>query len=143
MKIGITFGVFDLLHAGHIMMLQEAKNQCDYLIVGLNTDPKNVDPNQNKPTQSIVERFIQLEGCRFVDEIIPYESEQDLQDLIEALPIDVRIIGEEYKSVEFSGKSYCLDEGIEIYYNKRAHRFSSKSLRQVVAKKENDKASLV
>ncbi len=142
MKVGITFGVFDLLHAGHIMMLQEAKNNCDYLIVGLNTDPTYFDPNQAKPTQSIVERFIQLEGCRFVDEIIPYESEQDLQDLLQTLPIDIRIIGEEYKHLDFTGKEYCLREGIEIYYNKRSHRFSSSALREVVAKKESEKLKI-
>ncbi|MFZ4261760.1 adenylyltransferase/cytidyltransferase family protein [Sphingobacterium sp. HJSM2_6] len=142
MKVGITFGVFDLLHAGHIMMLQEAKNICDYLIVGLNTDPSYFDPNQAKPAQSVVERFIQLEGCRFVNEIIPYETEQDLQDLLQTLPIDIRIIGEEYKIQEFSGKKYCLKEGIEIYFNKRSHRFSSSALRQVVAQKESEKLKI-
>lgn len=142
MKIGITFGAFDLLHPGHIMMLEEAKRHCDYLIVGLNTDPSYVDSKKNKPTQSIVERFIQLEGCRYVDEIIPYESEQDLIDLLEALPVDVRIIGEEYRNVDFSGKSHCLLNKIEIYYNKRSHRFSSKALRQVVAEKEASKLKI-
>lgn len=139
MKVGITFGVFDLLHAGHIMMLQEAKYNCDYLIVGLNTDPTTFDPDKRKATQSVVERFIQLEGCKFVDEIIPYESEQDLKDLLQTLPIDIRIIGEEYKSQEFTGKQYCLKEGIEVYYNKRGHRFSSTELRKVVAQKESEK----
>ena len=85
MKIGITFGVFDLLHAGHIMMLEEAKRNCDYLIVGLNTDPSEVFPEKNKPTQTIVERYIQLEGCRYVDEIVPYTSEQDLADIIQGI----------------------------------------------------------
>lgn len=139
MKVGITFGAFDLLHPGHIMMLEEAKRQCDYLIVGLNTDPSYVDIKKNKPTQSIVERFIQLEGCRYVDEIIPYESEQDLIDLIQSLPVTVRVIGEEYKDIDFTGKSYCLLRGITIYYNQRSHRFSSKALRQVVAEKEAEK----
>lgn len=143
MKIGITFGVFDLLHAGHIMMLEEAKKKCDYLIVGLNTDPIYFDPSKNKPTQSIVERFIQLEGCRFVDEIISYESEQDLEDLLAALPVNIRIIGEEYKNHDFTGKKYCLEKGIEIYYNKRSHRFSSASLRKVVANKEAEKLQIV
>jgi len=142
MKIGITFGAFDLLHAGHIMMLEEAKRQCDYLIVGLNTDPSYVDILENKPAQSIVERFIQLDGCRYVDEIIAYESEQDLMDLLQAMPIDVRIIGEEYIHYEFTGKGYCKEQGIDLYYNKRTHRFSSKALRQVVAQKEADKLKL-
>lgn len=136
MKIGITFGVFDLLHAGHIMMLAEAKRHCDYLIVGLNTDPSEVSPEKNKPTQTVVERFIQLEGCQYVDEIIPYETEQDLADIIKALPIDVRVIGEEYRNRDFTGRQYCIEEHIEIYFNKRSHRFSSHGLRKVVAEKE-------
>jgi len=138
MKVGITFGVFDLLHAGHIMMLEEAKRKCDYLIVGLNTDPIEVEPTKNQPTQSVVERYIQLEGCRFVDEIIPYTTEQDLEDILKAYMIDVRIIGEEYRDINFTGKQYCLDQNIEIYYNKRSHRFSSSSLRKVVASKEDE-----
>ena len=137
MRVGITFGVFDLLHAGHIMMLEEAKRKCDYLIVGLNTDPIEVEPTKNQPTQSVVERYIQLEGCRFVDEIIPYTTEQDLEDILRAFTIDVRIIGEEYRDINFTVKQYCLDQNIEIYYNKRSHRFSSSSLRQVVASKED------
>lgn len=139
MKIGITFGAFDLLHPGHIMMLEESKRQCDYLIVGLNTDPNAVNSKKNKPTQTIVERFIQLDGCRYVDEVIAYESEQDLLDLLQTMPIHVRVVGEEYLNKDFTGKNYCLVNGIEIYYNKRSHRFSSKSLRQVVAKKEIEK----
>ncbi|MGJ1247533.1 MULTISPECIES: adenylyltransferase/cytidyltransferase family protein [Sphingobacterium] len=139
MKIGITFGVFDLLHAGHIMMLEEAKRHCDYLIVGLNTDPSDFFPDKAKPTQTIVERYIQLEGCRYVDEIIPYETEQDLIDMIKALPINLRIIGEEYRDKDFSGKKYCIEEGIDIYYNKRTHRFSSAQLRKVVFEKEAQK----
>ncbi|WP_437920371.1 adenylyltransferase/cytidyltransferase family protein [Sphingobacterium sp. LRF_L2] len=139
MKVGITFGVFDLLHAGHIMMLEEAKRHCDYLIVGLNTDPSEVDPEKNKPTQSIVERYIQLEGCHYVDEIIPYETEQDLADMIQALHVNVRFLGEEYRDKDFTGRKYCIEEGIEIHYNKRSHRFSSHGLRKVVADKEAEK----
>ncbi len=140
MKIGITFGVFDLLHAGHIMMLTEARKFCDYLIVGLNTDPSEVDPTKNKPTQSVVERYIQLEGCRYVDEIIPYETEQDLADMIQGMTIHIRFIGEEYRDKDFTGKKYCIEEGIAIHYNKRTHRFSSHGLRKVVANKEALKA---
>ncbi|QTV06638.1 adenylyltransferase/cytidyltransferase family protein [Faecalibacter bovis] len=136
MKVGITFGVFDLLHAGHIMMLEEAKRKCDHLIVGLNTDPSEIDPNKNQPTQSVVERYIQLQGCKYVDEIIPYTTEQDLDDILRAVPIDIRIIGEEYRDTDFTGKQFCLDNKIEIYYNKRSHRFSSSSLRKVVASNE-------
>lgn len=139
MKVGITFGVFDLLHAGHIMMLEEAKRKCDYLIVGLNTDPSDIDPDKNQPTQSVVERYIQLQGCKYVDEIIPYTTEQDLDDILRAISIDIRIIGEEYRDIDFTGKQFCLDNKIEIYYNKRSHRFSSSSLREVVASNESIK----
>lgn len=139
MKVGITFGVFDLLHAGHIMMLEEAKRMCDHLIVGLNTDPSDIDPNQNQPTQSVVERYIQLQGCKYVDEIIPYTTEQDLDDILRAMPIDIRIIGEEYRDIDFTGKQFCLDNKIEVYYNKRSHRFSSSSLREVVASNQPTK----
>lgn len=139
MKVGITFGVFDLLHAGHIMMLEEAKRKCDYLIVGLNTDPSDIDPDKNQPTQSVVERYIQLQGCKYVDEIIPYTTEQDLDDILRAVSIDIRIIGEEYRDIDFTGKQFCLDNKIEIYYNKRSHRFSSSSLRKVVASNETKK----
>ena len=139
MKTGITFGVFDLLHAGHVMMLEEAKKMCDYLIVGLNTDPALINPDKNNPTQSMVERYIQLQGCKYVDEIIPYTTEQDLDDILRAMPIDIRIIGEEFRDKDFTGKQYCLDQNIEIYYNKRTHRFSSSSLRKEVASKEEQK----
>lgn len=121
------------------MMLEEAKKHCDYLIVGLNTDPALVDPSKNNPTQSIVERYIQLDGCRFVDEIIPYETEQDLFDMLSALPVNIRIIGEEYRDRDFNGKQYCIDNDIKIYYNKRSHRFSSSGLRKVVATLEKKK----
>lgn len=142
MKTGITFGAFDLLHAGHIMMLEEAKRQCDRLIVGLHLNPARQDETRNKPIQSIVERYIQLEGCRYVDEIIVYETEQDLVDLLQALPIDVRILGEEYREVDFTGKQLCLNQGISLYYNNRTHRFSTRSLRLVVAKREHEKLKI-
>ena len=145
MKIGITFSTFDLLHAGHIKMLEEAKQQCDYLIVGLQTDPTLDRPEKNKPTQTIVERYIQLKGCKFVDEIVPYATEQDLLDVLQSFKIDVRIVGDEYKSKDFTGKKYCEENGIDLYYNSRSHRFSSTALRQVVYEKEKvktDKKSL-
>ena len=145
MKIGITFSTFDLLHAGHIKMLEEAKQQCDYLIVGLQTDPTLDRPEKNKPTQTIVERYIQLKGCKFVDEIVPYATEQDLLDVLQSFKIDVRIVGDEYKSKDFTGKKYCEENGIDLYYNSRSHRFSSTALRKVVYEKEKvktDKKSL-
>lgn len=139
MKVGITFSAFDLLHAGHIKMLEEAKRQCDYLIVGLQTDPTLDRPEKNHPTQTVVERYIQLKGCRFVDEIVPYATEQDLEDVLRSFKIDVRIIGDEYQEKNFTGRAYCEEKGIELYYNRRDHRFSSSSLRREVADKENSK----
>ncbi|MEK6450808.1 MULTISPECIES: adenylyltransferase/cytidyltransferase family protein [Myroides] len=139
MKIGITFSAFDLLHAGHIKMLEEAKRECDYLIVGLQTDPTLDRPEKNKPTQTVVERYIQLKGCRFVDEIVPYATEQDLEDILRSFKIDVRILGDEYKDKNFTGRAYCEETGIELHYNRRDHRFSSSSLRKEVAEKENSK----
>jgi len=139
MRIGITFSAFDLLHAGHIKMLEEAKRQCDYLICGLQTDPTIDRPDKNRPVQSVVERYIQLKGCRFVDEIIPYATEQDLEDVLRSFKIDVRILGDEYRDKNFTGRSYCEEKGIELYFNTRDHRFSSSGLRKEVAKKENGK----
>ena len=136
MKIGITFSAFDLLHAGHITMLEEAKRQCDYLIVALQTDPTIDRPEKNRPTQSVVERYIQLKGCKFVDEIVPYATEQDLEDILRSFKIDVRIIGDEYKDKNFTGRTYCEEKGIELYFNVRDHRFSSSSLRKEVKEKE-------
>lgn len=136
MKIGITFSAFDLLHAGHIKMLEEAKRQCDYLICALQTDPTLDRPEKNIPTQTVVERYIQLKGCKFVDEIIPYVTEQDLEDILQSFKIDVRIIGDEYREKNFTGREYCESKGIELYFNTRDHRFSSSGLRKVVAEKE-------
>jgi glycerol-3-phosphate cytidylyltransferase len=140
MKTGITFSSFDLLHAGHITMLEEAKRQCDYLIVALQTDPTIDRPEKNRPTQSVVERYIQLKGCRFVDEIVPYATEQDLEDILRSFKIDVRIIGDEYKNKNFTGRTYCEEKGIGLYFNVRDHRFSSSSLRKEVTEKELLKA---
>jgi glycerol-3-phosphate cytidylyltransferase len=138
MKIGITFSAFDLLHAGHIKMLEEAKGQCDYLIVALQTDPTLDRPEKNSPTQSVVERYIQLKGCLHVDEIVPYATEQDLEDILRSFKLDVRIVGDEYREKNFTGRTYCEEKGIELYYNGRDHRFSSSSLRKVVADKERE-----
>ena len=129
MRVGITFSSFDLLHAGHVMMLKEAKKQCDYLIVGLQLDPSLDRSNKNAPSQSIIERYIQLKGSKYIDEIIPYVVEQDVEDILRSFKIDVRIIGEEYKTIDFTGKEYCKKRGIEIYYNSREHRFSSTEIK--------------
>ena len=139
MKTGITFSTFDLFHAGHVKMLEEAKSKCEFLIVGLQLDPSIDRPKKNKPTQSIIERYVQLRACKYVDEIIPYITEEDLIDVLSSFKIDLRIIGEEYKNKGFTGKEYCIKKGIEIYYNKREHRFSSSALRNQVVESENFK----
>lgn len=140
--IGITFSTFDLLHAGHVAMLAEAKNHCDYLIAGLQTDPTIDRPDsKNPPVQSIVERQIQLSSCRYVDEVVVYSTEQDLVDLLLILPVDVRILGVEYSEKEFTGKKECLDKGIELVFNSRDHSFSSSNLRKRVAAAENKKVT--
>ena len=129
--VGFTCSTFDLLHAGHILMLAEAKSICDYLIVGIQSDPTIDRPDvKNKPVQSIVERYVQLSAVKFIDEIIVYDTERDLEDLLMFLPITIRIIGEEYRDKSFTGKNICEDRGIKIFYNSRTHRFSSSELRQ-------------
>ena len=136
-SIGFTCSTFDLFHAGHVIMLQEAKSQCDYLIVGLQVDPSGDRKDKNAPVQSLVERYIQLQGCRYVDEIVPHQNEKELEQILSALPIDVRILGEEYEFKEFTGKAICLNRGIELYYNRRDHSFSSSELRKRVAQNES------
>lgn len=127
MRIGITFSAFDLLHAGHVSMLAEAKQNCDYLIVGLHIDPSLERNNKNKPIQSLVERQIQLKGCKYIDEIICYETERDLLNILATTKWDVRIIGEEYKNKIFTGRAEFADK--DVYFNSRKHKYSSSSLR--------------
>jgi glycerol-3-phosphate cytidylyltransferase len=144
MKIGFTCSTFDLLHAGHVSMLQEAKTVCDYLIVGLQNDPTLDRATKNKPIQSIVERQMQLRGNKYVDEIWVYNTEKDLEDLLLTLPINVRILGVEYEGKEFTGREICHKRNIELYFNGRDHSFSSSSLRRRVYEaelaKENNNA---
>jgi glycerol-3-phosphate cytidylyltransferase len=135
MRIGFTCSTFDLLHAGHVTMLREAKDQCDYLIVGLQTDPSVDRPEKNAPVQTVVERYTQLNGIKYVDEIIPYNSEKDLEDILTMYTIHVRILGEEYKDKTFTGRATCAKRGIELYFNKRDHRFSSSDLRERVTQR--------
>ena len=130
MKVGLTASTFDLLHAGHIEMLREAKSQCDYLICALQIDPSVDSPNKNNPAQTIVERYTQLQAVRFVDEIIPYLHENDLEDILNMRKINVRILGEEYRDKEFTGRDICKKRDVELYFNKRDHRFSSSDLRK-------------
>ena len=136
MIVGFTCSTFDLLHSGHIQMLREAKEQCDYLLVGLQTDPTIDRKEKNKPVQTLVERYIQLSAVKFVDEIIPYQTEKDLIDVLTSFHIDVRIIGEEYKDKPFTGREVCERLGMRLYFNKREHRFSSSSLRKRITASE-------
>jgi glycerol-3-phosphate cytidylyltransferase len=139
-RIGITFSAWDMFHAGHVAMLSEAKNHCDYLIAGLQTDPTIDRPDtKNKPIQSIVERQIQLAACRYVDEVVVYQTEQDLIDLLLILPLDVRVLGVEYEHEDFTGKAECFMRNIELVFNGRDHSFSSSSLRKRVAHAETMK----
>jgi glycerol-3-phosphate cytidylyltransferase len=140
-KIGITFSTFDMLHAGHIAMLAEAKNHCDYLIAGLQTDPTIDRPDtKNAPVQSIVERQIQLAACRYVDEVVVYQTEQDLVDLLLILPVDVRVLGVEYENKPYTGEAEGYTRGIEPIFNRRDHSFSSSGLRSRVVEAETFKA---
>ena len=132
MRIGLTASTFDLLHAGHVCMLREAKSQCDYLIAALQVDPSLDRSDKNPPVQSIVERQAQLHAVKYVDEVVVYCTERDLLDIINMYPIDVRILGEEYRLKDFTGKDECRNRGIQIYFNKRDHRFSSSDLRKRV-----------
>jgi glycerol-3-phosphate cytidylyltransferase len=141
-KIGITCSTFDLFHAGHVIMLEEAKRQCDYLIAAIQVDPTIDRKNKNRPVQSIIERQIQVSACKHVDEIIVYSTEKELEDIFMALPIDVRILGEEYKDTEYTGKEICMKRGIELHFNKRDHFFSSSDLRQRVFDVETKKRGL-
>tara|TARA_R110002153_G_scaffold55792_2_gene154617 strand:- start:2196 stop:2609 length:414 start_codon:yes stop_codon:yes gene_type:complete len=132
MRIGFTASAFDLLHAGHVLMLEEAKKHCDYLIVGLQADPSIDRPAKNEPVQTVVERYLQLRACKYVDEIIPYATEQDLEDILSGMHIDIRILGVEYRDKDYTGRDICKKRDIEIIFNERDHRYSSSGLRKRV-----------
>jgi glycerol-3-phosphate cytidylyltransferase len=129
-KVGFVASAFDLLHAGHVSMLREAKTQCDYLICALQVDPSVDRQSKNRPIQSLVERYVQLQAVKYVDEIVCYQTEKDLEDILEIFPIDIRFLGEEYKDKDFTGREICKKRGIQLYFNKRDHRFSSSELRK-------------
>jgi glycerol-3-phosphate cytidylyltransferase len=129
MRVGFTCSTFDLFHAGHVIMLEEAKRQCDHLIVGLQTDPSIDRPTKNKPVQTVFERYVQLDACKHVDQVIVYATEKELKDILLSYPINVRILGEEYEGKDFTGSDIV---GMRFYYNKRKHSFSTTELRQRV-----------
>lgn len=140
MNIGFTCSTFDLFHAGHIIMLKEAKSVCDYLIVGLQTDPTIDRPTtKNKPVQSVFERFVQLQSCTYVDEVVVYATEKELVDILLSYPINIRILGDEYENRDFTGRAECISKGIKFYFNKRDHSFSTTELRQRVVDAEAEK----
>ena len=136
MKIGFTCSAFDLFHAGHVIMLREAKTQCDYLIVGLQTDPTIDRKEKNKPVQSVFERYVQLQACKYVDEIVIYSTESDLLDILLSYPVDIRILGNEYEGKDFTGRFQCINKNIELYFNNREHTFSTAELRERVVAAE-------
>jgi glycerol-3-phosphate cytidylyltransferase len=135
--IGITCSAFDLFHAGHVKMLEEARKHCDHLIAALQTNPTIDRPEKNKPIQSVVERYVQLDACKWVDQIVPYETEKDLEDIFSSFNIDVRVIGEEYKNKEFTARGICERRGIKIIFNTRDHGFSSSELRKRIHNEES------
>ena len=140
MKIGFNCSSCDLFHAGHVTMMKMEKQLCDYLIVALQVDPTIDRPGvKNKPVQSVYERYVQLQGCKYVDEILVYETEADLLNLLQTQNIDVRFLSEEYKDRDFTGKQYCIDNGIELYFHLRRHQYSSTELRNRVYTLEKKK----
>ena len=137
--IGITCSTFDLLHPGHIIMLEECKRNCDYLICALQNDPTIDRDDKNKPIQSLVERYLQLDAVKYVDKIIPYNTEDELEELFSSLDLDVRIIGEDYKDKYYTAKDICQKRGIRIVYNKRDHNYSTSNLRKKIYETESKK----
>ena len=138
--IGFNCSTFDLFHAGHVTMLKQEKRMCDYLIVAIQTDPTVDRPlTKNKPVQSIYERFIQVSACRYVDEVIVYTTEEDLLNVLKTQHIDIRFLGDEYKTKDFTGKQWCLDNNIKNHYHLRDHPYSSSALRRRVAEAEKEK----
>ena len=131
-KVGITFGAFDLFHAGHILMLQEAKTICDHLIVCIQTDPSLDRNEKNAPVQSIVERQIQVTACKYVDEVIVYDTEKDVMEVLKSVDWTVRILGDEYRDKPFTGREETIER---CYFNRRPHTFSSSELRLRVVQK--------
>jgi len=138
MKVGITCSTFDLLHTGHILMLEECKRHCDYLICALQVDPTVDRQHKNKPVQSVVERYTQLKAVRYVDEVVPYTTEKELEEIFKSYPIDVRIIGNDYIGKEFTAKEICRERGIDVIFNKRDHDFSSTELRKRIWNAEQE-----
>jgi len=132
-KIGFNCSCFDLFHAGHVTMLKMEKERCDYLKVALQVDPTTDRPGlKNKPVQSIYERYAQVQACKYVDEILLYDTEKELLNLIMTQDMHIRFLSDEYLYRDFTGKQYCMDNGIELFYHKRQHTYSTSELRNRV-----------
>jgi glycerol-3-phosphate cytidylyltransferase len=134
---GITFGCFDLCHTGHILMLEECKSHCDTLTVGLHVDPKQERTYKNTPIQSLFERYVQLRAVKYVDEIIPYQFENEIESILKSYKFNVRFVGSDYINRDFTGRDYCIENGIEIFFNKRDHDYSSTELRKRIENSSN------
>jgi glycerol-3-phosphate cytidylyltransferase len=140
MKVGFNCSSFDLFHAGHVTMLKMEKELCDHLKVALQVDPTIDRPGiKNKPVQSVYERYVQLQACKYVDEILVYETEEDLLNLMQSQTIHIRFLSEEYKDRDFTGKQYCIDNGIELFFHLRRHKYSSTEIRNRVYHLETQK----
>jgi glycerol-3-phosphate cytidylyltransferase len=137
MKTGITFGAFDLCHAGHVLMFQDCKQHCDYLIVGLQVDPSLERETKNTPVQSMYERYVQLKAIRYIDEIVPYAYEYEIIQILKSRDLDVRFVGADYIGKDFTGKGICLDRQIDIIFNNRDHDFSTSELRKRIESSNN------
>jgi glycerol-3-phosphate cytidylyltransferase len=143
MKVGFNCSTFDLFHAGHVTMLKEEKRHCDYLIIAIQVDPTTDRPDtKNKPVMSIYERYSCVSACKYVDEIIVYHTEEDLLNIFKTQHINIRFLGDEYKTKDFTGKQWCLDHGIELHYHNREHPYSSSSLRKRVWEAEQKRLSI-
>lgn len=144
MKIGFNCSTFDLFHAGHVTMLREEKRHCDYLIVAVQVDPTVDRPDtKNKPVMSIYERFMCVSACKYVDEVLVYHTEEDLLNMLKTIHIDIRFLGDEYKTKDFTGKQWCLDHGIELFYHERQHPYSSSTLRKRVWEAEENRMNIL
>ena len=144
MKKGFVASCFDLgPHAGHIAMLEEAKRHCDHLIVALQTDPTLDRKEKNSPVESVSERYLKLKACKYVDEIIPYQTEADLLNILQTQNVNIRFLGEEYSGKQFTGLDYCHENSIEIHFNSRKHPFSSSELRRRVSGLANTNSKII
>ena len=137
MKVGFTCGAFDLLHPGHLIMLRQCKEQCDWLIVGLHTDPTIDRPEKNKPIQTVYERWVQLNACTYIDTVVPYDTENDLCNMMATLDMNIRFVGADHRNDYITGQQICESRKIKIIFNDRYHDYSSSELRERINDSRN------